>query len=368
MLACFRLARTRLRSAPRLAVLITAVGMSFIVQNISLAVFDVNFRSVPPLISDHNVFSIGGVHYNWQAFFVILVTVPVLLVLTFFAGSQIYYPFGLLAVLFAAGCIPVVEYVDRSRLKLGAVLVGAVALNAAVSAVIALPLLPVQTLGASPIPALNQLAADQVGWPEYTQQVASAYRSVPAGERERAVVITSNYGEAGAVARFGPDLGLPAPYSGHNQLYFDRMPPERTETAVIVGGQAERVSAYFASCEQVGTLDPGLGVDSEEQGQPIAVCRSPIDSWGAIWPAFRWTGAGSPSGPGANLFDRLLARDVGHPCALQRRPSGDVEQKGRFADAGVAAQQDRRARHHAAAADPVELGHAGDDTRRLRRV
>jgi branched-chain amino acid transport system permease protein len=72
----------RLRNAPRLAVLITAVGMSFIVQNISLAVFDVNFRSVPPLISDANVFSIGGVHYNWQAFFVILVTFPVLVVLT----------------------------------------------------------------------------------------------------------------------------------------------------------------------------------------------------------------------------------------------------------------------------------------------
>src|SRR5919204_4648916 len=33
----------RLRSAPRLAVLITAVGMSFIVQNISLALYDVNF-------------------------------------------------------------------------------------------------------------------------------------------------------------------------------------------------------------------------------------------------------------------------------------------------------------------------------------
>src|SRR4051812_18210054 len=30
----------RLRSAPRLAVLITAVGMSFIVQNISLAIYD----------------------------------------------------------------------------------------------------------------------------------------------------------------------------------------------------------------------------------------------------------------------------------------------------------------------------------------
>ena len=42
----------RLRNAPRLAVLITAVGMSFIVQNISLVVFDVNFRSIPPLISE----------------------------------------------------------------------------------------------------------------------------------------------------------------------------------------------------------------------------------------------------------------------------------------------------------------------------
>ena len=42
----------RLRNAPRLAVLITAVGMSFIVQNISLVFFDVNFRSIPPLVSD----------------------------------------------------------------------------------------------------------------------------------------------------------------------------------------------------------------------------------------------------------------------------------------------------------------------------
>jgi branched-chain amino acid transport system permease protein len=72
----------RLRNAPRLAVLITAVGMSFIVQNISLAVYDVNFRSIPPLISGNSVFSFRGVHYDWKSMFVILVTVPVLLMLT----------------------------------------------------------------------------------------------------------------------------------------------------------------------------------------------------------------------------------------------------------------------------------------------
>jgi branched-chain amino acid transport system permease protein len=77
----------RLRQAPRLAVLITAVGMSFIVQNISLAIYDVNFRSIPPLISDHDVFAIGGVHYNWQSFFVVLVTLPVLVLLTWLVKS-----------------------------------------------------------------------------------------------------------------------------------------------------------------------------------------------------------------------------------------------------------------------------------------
>jgi len=77
----------RLRSAPRLAVLITAVGMSFIVQNISLAIFNVNFRSVPPLISDSNVFTVGGVHYSWQALFVVLVTAPVLVLLTWLVKS-----------------------------------------------------------------------------------------------------------------------------------------------------------------------------------------------------------------------------------------------------------------------------------------
>jgi branched-chain amino acid transport system permease protein len=81
------LAYRRLRNAPRLAVLITAVGMSFIVQNISLAIYDVNFRSVPPLIPGSSVFSIGGVHYGWDEFFVVLVTAPVLVLLTWLVKS-----------------------------------------------------------------------------------------------------------------------------------------------------------------------------------------------------------------------------------------------------------------------------------------
>ncbi len=77
----------RLRNAPRLAVLITAVGMSFIIQNISLAIYGVNAHSIPPLISSNNIFTIGGVHYAWDAFFVILVTAPVLFLLSWLVKS-----------------------------------------------------------------------------------------------------------------------------------------------------------------------------------------------------------------------------------------------------------------------------------------
>ncbi len=77
----------RLRNSPRLALLITAVGMSFIVQNISLGIYDVNARSIPPLLSKHAVFSIAGVSYAWDAFFVVLVTAPVLVLLTWLVKS-----------------------------------------------------------------------------------------------------------------------------------------------------------------------------------------------------------------------------------------------------------------------------------------
>jgi branched-chain amino acid transport system permease protein len=81
------IAYRRLRNAPRLSVLITAVGMSFIVQNISLKFYDVNFRSIPPLVSEGNVFTVGGVSLGWQTLFVVAVTIPVLIILTWLVKS-----------------------------------------------------------------------------------------------------------------------------------------------------------------------------------------------------------------------------------------------------------------------------------------
>src|SRR6185312_17116360 len=76
-----RVAYRRLRNAPRLAPLITAIGMSFILQNIGLVWKGARPTSVPDILPHGTVFTIGGVPYTWNKFIVLLFTVPVLLTL-----------------------------------------------------------------------------------------------------------------------------------------------------------------------------------------------------------------------------------------------------------------------------------------------
>jgi branched-chain amino acid transport system permease protein len=73
----------RLRNAPRLAPLITAVGMSFILQDVGLIGWGVEYTSVPRLIPNSAAFTIFGVSYQWNQLSVLLLTVPVLLGLTY---------------------------------------------------------------------------------------------------------------------------------------------------------------------------------------------------------------------------------------------------------------------------------------------
>lgn len=222
----------------------------------------------------------------WRPVRFVAVAFGFLLVETSIGGGQLYYPVGLLVVVFAAGCIPAAEVLTARRNWRRAA-IGLIVLNAVVSSLIALPLLPLSVLGSTPVPGINQLAADQVGWPEYVSQIAGAYRSIPAAQRVRTAVITSNYGEAGAITRYGAELGLPRPYSGQNALYSQARPSVGTENAVLVGGQLSRVRHLFANCTIITTLNSESDVDNEEEGEPVAICVRPVADWSRIWPEFR---------------------------------------------------------------------------------
>ena len=84
-----RVAYKPLRNSPRLAVLITAIGMSFVLQNVGLVWKGASQISFPNLISNANVLApfTDAVSYRWKDLFVILVTIPLLAGLSYFIRS-----------------------------------------------------------------------------------------------------------------------------------------------------------------------------------------------------------------------------------------------------------------------------------------
>jgi branched-chain amino acid transport system permease protein len=82
-----RVAYRPLRNAPRVAPLITAVGMSFIVQNVSLALYGVDYESGSELIPQGVAFRIGDVRFTWKLVIALAIIVPALAVLTWFVES-----------------------------------------------------------------------------------------------------------------------------------------------------------------------------------------------------------------------------------------------------------------------------------------
>ncbi|WP_454852025.1 ArnT family glycosyltransferase [Promicromonospora soli] len=215
----------------------------------------------------------------------LVVTYPVLLAFTFAAGSQTYYAAGVLSVLFAAGCVPVAAWARTVWRRVA--VVGVVLLNAVSCLVISLPLVPVEELGSTPVAEINSSAQDAVGWPEYVRQIADVHAALPAPDQERAVILTQNYGEAGAVDRFGAEHGLPPVYSGHNELWEYGPPPASATVALVVTEDPGAWSRGFAECTVQGQLDNGVDVDNEEQGASILVCRDPAGGWDALWPELR---------------------------------------------------------------------------------
>jgi hypothetical protein len=117
------------------------------------------------------------------------------------------------------------------------------------------------------------------------REIAAAYRMLPPAQRSTAIIVTGNYGEAGAVAKYGSRYRLPQVYSGQNQLFAYGPPPSWAVTAIVVG--LDHPTRQFTNCSVVGRLDNRVGVANEEQGRLISVCRQPREPWPQLWPTFR---------------------------------------------------------------------------------
>ena len=215
----------------------------------------------------------------------------VLLLIFLVTSGKPYYLGGFYPVLLAAGAVPSITWLNRRRAWVRRTLLGAgLGLSAVISATLMLPIVPVSALAATPIPAVNYDAGETVGWPRFAATVATAYETLPPAERAATVLLTENYGEAGALDRYGGPLGLPRAYSGHNSYWSWGPPPDGAQPVITVGLRSDQLLRFFGSVSLAGQIDNGVGLDNDEQGAPIYVCRQPQQPWAQLWPQLRHIG------------------------------------------------------------------------------
>jgi hypothetical protein len=185
-----------------------------------------------------------------------------------FTGGKPYYLAAAYAAPLAAGAVALeASTVQRFR-WLRPTLVTLVVIVGLALSPFGRPVLPVNdyvryaaTLGIGPstgerheLGRLPQFYADMHGWREMAETVAGVVRGLDSQERAAACVFGQNYGEAGAMEYFGPELGLPPALSAHNS-YWLWGPGECTgEVLVVIGDDRERLEELFETVELGATF------------------------------------------------------------------------------------------------------------------
>jgi hypothetical protein len=204
------------------------------------------------------------------------------LLVQFALGGKPYYPGGVYTFLFAAGAVAWPRITPRWY--------AGACLGGALSSLVALPVLPAAALSRGPVLAINKDLGEMVAWPQEVALVARVYHCLPAAERSRTALLAGNYGEAGAIDRYGAAFGLPQAFSGHNSFWLWGPPPASDTTVVVIGVDTATLRQAFRSVRVAAVWDKGIGVPDQEQGARIYVATGLREPWPATWPLFRYYG------------------------------------------------------------------------------
>ncbi|MEO7269726.1 MAG: hypothetical protein ABIW49_11025 [Knoellia sp.] len=236
------------------------------------------------------VFVVGLVHL-WRRPDLRWLTIAyaVFLVFVVVSGGKACYPAGFFPAVLAAGAIPTLDWLDaRHRTGLAA---GLLAVLSIPTALFSLPLAPPGSAVFEVATAVNPDGAETVGWPAYVDTIREVSRALP--DRDNAIVLARNYGEAGAIslARRASEADralLPSAYSGHNGFAEWGPPPPDATTAIVIGVWPDaELAATFSTCTVQTHLETPDDIDNEENGAPVQVCTGLARPWSESWPALR---------------------------------------------------------------------------------
>lgn len=195
-----------------------------------------------------------------------------------------YYPLPATALAVAAGAVALERWRPVRRRRKRVALAALVVLQLALLVAAAPLVVPVRTTAGMVQSGIweDTIYKDEIGWPELVAQTARAWDSLSPAERRDGAILAGNYGEAGALAHFGPALGLPAPLSGHLSWQYWRPARLPQRILITVGYDAFPLRGMCTTFRRVATIDNRWHMGNEERGDAIAVCHlaRPL---GAFW-------------------------------------------------------------------------------------
>jgi hypothetical protein len=134
--------------------------------------------------------------------------------------------------------------------------------------------------------ALPQLYADMLGWENMAQQISRVYHEVPPAEQPDCAILAGNYGEAGAIDYYGPQLGLPKAISGHNSYYYWGPRSYTGSCVILFGERADQYKQYFGEAQLVATVTSPHAAMAERDVH-VYLCRKPTAPLSLLWPHFK---------------------------------------------------------------------------------
>jgi hypothetical protein len=221
-------------------------------------------------------------------------------VLMLLLDGRVYYLAPAYPMLLAAGGIAFERLLAAGgRRLLRPAYAGMLALSGALLAPAFLPVLPPETfiryaratgiqqprIETHRLGPLPQLFADQFGWREMAATVAAVYHRLPPREQAAAAIFGQNYGQAGAIDLYGPELGLPKAISGH-LAYHDWGYRDTTgEVVIVMDDDRETLERLFASVEWAARVEHRYSMPYQQFD--VFVCRGLRQPMAELWPQVR---------------------------------------------------------------------------------
>ncbi len=205
------------------------------------------------------------------------------------AKGRGYYLMPAYTVLYAAGAVALERFLSHRaawlRITLRSVVIAGLLCDAALFSFAYLPMWHPHSPGWNWQIANNGDVRDEYGWPEFVAQVAAVRDTIPVADRARLAIIAHNYGEAGALALYGPQYNLPTPISGTNSFHDRGYGPYEPDTVIVTGTHLEDQLRSFETCTIAARVQMPYNIQNEESADhpEILICHHLRFPWPEAW-------------------------------------------------------------------------------------